>query len=68
MKKDKVCIAMSSAEKRLFIQGMLFFRSKVLAEGIDTVDINRLLEKGNQIDKSAIGRNIPAGCVFSYDV
>lgn len=45
MKKNKVCVAMSSAEKRLFIQGKLFFRNKVLAEGIDTVDIDRLLKK-----------------------
>lgn len=45
MRKDKVCVTMTPTEKRLFIQGMLFFRSKVLAEGIDTVDIDRILEK-----------------------
>lgn len=45
MRKDKVCVTMSPAEKRLFIQGMLFFRSKVLAEGIDTADIDRILKK-----------------------
>ena len=45
MRKDKVCVTMSPAEKRLFIQGMLFFRSRVLAKGIDNVDIDRLLKK-----------------------
>lgn len=42
-KKDKVCVSLTAVEHRLLIQGLLFFRSKVLAEGIDTVDIDRIL-------------------------
>lgn len=44
-KKNKVYIILNLAERRLLVQGLLSFRSKVIARGIDTVDIDRILEK-----------------------
>lgn len=44
-KKNKVYLTMNAAERRLLIQGLLSFRNRVLARGIDTVDIDRLLIK-----------------------
>lgn len=44
-KKNKVCVSLTPAERRLLVQGLLFFRNKVLAEGVDTTDIDRLLKK-----------------------
>ena len=44
-KKNKVYVTLNPAERRLLIQGLLSFRSKVIARGIDTVDIDRVLEK-----------------------
>ena len=44
-KKNKVYLTLNSAERRLLIQGLLSFRSKVMARGIDTVDIDRILMK-----------------------
>ena len=45
MKKKRVYLKLTKAERRLFIRGLMSFRSKVLQAGIDTVDIDRLLEK-----------------------
>lgn len=42
-KKNKVYLTLSAAERRLLIQGLLSFRNKVIARGIDTVDIDRIL-------------------------
>ena len=44
-KKNKVYVTLNAAEKRLLAQGLLSFRSKVIARGIDTIDIDRILEK-----------------------
>ena len=42
-KKNKVYLTLNSAERRLLILGLLSFRNKVIAKGIDTVDIDRIL-------------------------
>ena len=42
-KKNKVYLTLNTAERRLLIQGLLSFRNKVMARGIDTVDIDRIL-------------------------
>ena len=44
-KKNKVYVTLNPTERRLLIQGLLSFRSKVIARGTDTVDIDRILEK-----------------------
>ena len=44
-KKNKVYVTLSLAERRLLDQGLLPFRSKVIAREIDTIDIDRILEK-----------------------
>ena len=44
-KKNKVYLTLNSAERRLLVQGLLSFRNKVIARGIDTVDIDRILMK-----------------------
>lgn len=44
-KKNKVYLTLNTAERRLLIRGLLSFRNKVLAQGIDTIDIDRLLRK-----------------------
>ena len=44
-KKNKFYLTLNSAERRLLIQGLLTFRNKVIARGIDTVDIDRILMK-----------------------
>ena len=41
--KNKVYLTLNSAERRLLVQGLLTFRNKVIARGIDTVDIDRIL-------------------------
>lgn len=45
MKKRIVYVTLNPAERQLAIQGLLSFRNKVIARGIDTVDIDRILEK-----------------------
>lgn len=45
MRKNKVCLSLSPAERRLLIDAMLHFRNKVLSRGIDTVDIDRILNE-----------------------
>lgn len=44
-KKNKVYLTLNAAERRLLIQGLLSFWNKVMARGIDTVDIDRILMK-----------------------
>ena len=43
--KRKVYLTLNTAERRLLIRGLLFFRNKVISEGIDAIDIDRLIEK-----------------------
>jgi len=42
-KKMKVYLTLNATERRLLIHGLLSFRNKVLARGIDTIDIERIL-------------------------
>lgn len=42
-KKNKIYLTLNAAERRLLIRGLLSFRNKVIARGIDTVDIDRIL-------------------------
>ena len=44
-KKNKVYLTLNVAERRLLIQGLLSFRNKVIAKGIDTIDIDQILKK-----------------------
>lgn len=44
-KKNKIYLTLNAAERRLLILGLLSFRNKVIARGIDTVDIDRILMK-----------------------
>ena len=44
-KKNKVYLTLNLPERRLLIRGLLSFRNKVIARGIDTVDIDRILKK-----------------------
>lgn len=44
-KKNEVYVSLNLNERRLLVQGLLSFRSKVIARGIDTIDIDRILEK-----------------------
>ena len=44
-KKNKVYLTLNSAERRLLILGLLSFRNKVIAKGIDTIDIDQILKK-----------------------
>ena len=45
MRKTKCYVTMTAAEHRLALDAMICFRNKALAMGIDTVDIDRLLQK-----------------------
>ena len=44
-KKNKIYLTLNAAERRLLIQGLISFRNKVIARGIDTIDIDRILKK-----------------------
>ena len=44
-KKNKVYLTLNAAERWLLIQGLLSFRNKVIAKGIDTIDIDLILKK-----------------------
>lgn len=44
-KKNKVYLTLNAAERQLLIQGLISFRNKVIARGIDTIDIDRILKK-----------------------
>ena len=43
--KRKVYLTLNTSERRLLIRGLLFFRNKVISEGIEAIDIDRLIEK-----------------------
>lgn len=43
--KRKVYLTLNTAERWLLIRGLLSFRNKVISEGIDAIDIDRLIEK-----------------------
>ena len=45
MRKTKYYVTMSAAERRLALDAMVRFRNKVLSQGIDTVDIDQLIQK-----------------------
>lgn len=45
MRKTKYYITMTAAERRLVLDAMLRFRNKALSQGIDTVDIDQLIQK-----------------------
>lgn len=45
MRKTKYYITMTAAERRLALDAMLRFRSKAISQGIDTVDIDQLIQK-----------------------
>jgi hypothetical protein len=45
IRRNKVYLTLTPAERRLLIQGLICFRNKVIARGIDTIDIDRLLKK-----------------------
>lgn len=45
MRKNKYYLGLNVAERRLAVHAMLHFRNKVLAKGIDTVDIDRVIGK-----------------------
>lgn len=44
-KKNKIYLTLNAAERQLLIQGLLSFRNKVIAKGIDTIDIDQILKK-----------------------
>ena len=44
-KINNVYLTLNSADRRLLIQGLLSFRNKVIAKGIDTIDIDQILKK-----------------------
>ena len=45
MRRAKYYITMTAAERRLALDAMLRFRNKAISRGIDTVDINQLIQK-----------------------
>ena len=45
MRKTMYYITMTAAERRLALDALLRYRNKTLAMGIDTVDINQLIQK-----------------------
>ena len=45
MRKTKYYITMTAAERRLALDAMLRFRNKARSQGIDTVDIDQLIQK-----------------------
>ena len=45
MRKTKYYINMTAAERRLALDALLRFRNKALSHGIDTVDIDQLIQK-----------------------
>lgn len=44
-KKNKVYLTLNVDERRLLIQGLLSFHNKVIAKGIDTIDIDQILKR-----------------------
>lgn len=45
MRRSKYYLSLDTAERRLAVRAMLHFRNKVLAKGVDTVDIDRVIGK-----------------------
>lgn len=45
MRKSKYYLSLDAAECCLAVHAMLYFRNKVLARGVDTVDIDRVIGK-----------------------
>ena len=45
MRKTEYYITMTAAERRLALDAMVHFRNKALSQDIDTVDIDRLIQK-----------------------
>ena len=45
MRKTKYYITMTAAERRLALDALLHFRNKVISQGIDTVDVDQLIQK-----------------------
>lgn len=45
MRKTKVYLSLTHAERRLAIITMAWFRNKVVRKGIDPVDVDRVLGK-----------------------
>lgn len=45
MEKRKVYLTLNTAERRLLIRGLLYFRNNAIAKGIDTIDIDRIILK-----------------------
>ena len=45
MRETRYYVTMSIAERRLTLDAMIRFRNKVLSQGIDTVDIDRIIQK-----------------------
>lgn len=44
MRKTKYYITMTAAERRIAVDALLLFRNKALSQGIDTVDIDQLIQ------------------------
>lgn len=45
MRRSKYYLSLDAAERRLAVRAMLHFRNKVLAKGVDAVDIDRVIGK-----------------------
>ena len=45
MRKTKVYLSLTPAERRLAIVAMVWFRNKVVRQGLDPMDVNRVLGK-----------------------
>ena len=45
MRKTRFYVRMNAEERHLALDALLYFRIKALAQGIDTVDIDRLIRK-----------------------
>ena len=45
MRKTKYYITMTAAERRIAVDALLRFRNKAISQGIDTVDIDQLIQK-----------------------
>ena len=43
MRKEKVYLSLTPAERRLAIVTMVWFRNKVVRKGIDPVDVDRVV-------------------------
>ena len=45
MRKTRYSISMNTEERRLALDALLRFRNKAISRGIDTVDIDQLIQK-----------------------